>query len=204
MSGEQIDLDAKRRAIYEQPHRTTYEQCYHCRDVALCVSVSRSDSMPLCHRCLLEAAAHLARVARSTLADIPAHARAVGRSSDPNDMWEDLRTPGHPIRAIAEKLFPRPAPDGADGDVLVVQDGQLVPGPAVPAARTLDGTVGLVNPVTCADCDADMTGQTHVTAIIVHALGQCRATLRDQRDKARHDLATAIDAYNLINIGKTR
>lgn len=40
-------------------------------------------------------------------------------------------------------------------------------------------------PTTCGYCGKDMAGLTHATAIIAHALEECRQTLKAQRDAAR-------------------
>lgn len=55
-----------------------------------------------------------------------------------------------------------------------------------------DGVEG--GPYTCALCGADITGKIHATAMVAHALDECRHRLRDQRDEMEDDRQVAVEA----------
>jgi hypothetical protein len=46
----------------------------------------------------------------------------------------------------------------------------------------------------CAFCGADLGDKVHATAMVAHALDECRHRLRDQRDEAKKDREVALEA----------
>jgi hypothetical protein len=60
-----------------------------------------------------------------------------------------------------------------------------------PMTGDLDGNTSTF---TCALCDMDITGRAHATAMVAHALDECRHRLRDQRDEMKKDRQVAVTA----------
>jgi len=49
-------------------------------------------------------------------------------------------------------------------------------------------------PYTCAFCGANLADKIYATAMVAHALDECRHRLRDQRDEAKKDRQIAVEA----------
>ena len=52
----------------------------------------------------------------------------------------------------------------------------------------------------CAFCGADLTGRVHATAIISHALDECRVRLKDQRDEAQKKSVQLEDVISNLRV----
>ncbi len=53
---------------------------------------------------------------------------------------------------------------------------------------------------TCAFCGGDLTGRVHATAIVSHALDECRVELKKQRDEARMKNVQLEDAVSNLRV----